>query len=78
MIASIGLLTFKCVEFNKTYEKKFDEDLFKRLENTYCFSDVDFNKFCVMLWKGVYLYKYMDSWARFSENCPQKNNFTAT
>ena len=32
-----GLLTFKCVDCNKTYGKKFDEDLVKRFENTYWF-----------------------------------------
>ena len=32
MTSSDGLLIFKCVDFNKTYEKNFDEDLLKRFK----------------------------------------------
>ena len=35
MTAKEGLLTFKCVDCNKTFEKKLDEDLSNRFENTY-------------------------------------------
>ena len=34
MTVSNGSLVFKCVECNKNYKKKFDEDLAKRSENT--------------------------------------------
>ena len=54
MTAKDALLTFKCVDFNKTYEKKFDEDLFKRLQNIYKFCYGNVNKFCLVLWKGAY------------------------
>ena len=36
----------------------FDENL--TITNTYKFSKRDINKFIWMLWKSVYLYKYMD------------------
>ena len=32
MTAKDGLLIFKCVDCNKTYEKKFNEDLSKRFK----------------------------------------------
>ena len=41
-----GLLTFKCVDCNKTYGKKFDEDLVKRFENTYWFCEGGNSQFC--------------------------------
>ena len=50
-------LTFKCVHCNKNYEKEFDDDL----PNTYRFCDGDINRFFLMLRKGVYSYKHMDS-----------------
>ena len=60
-------LIFKCAHYKKNYEKEFDEDLTKRLQNTYQCYDGDINKFCLMLRKGVYPYEYMDSWERFKE-----------
>ena len=44
MTAKNGLLIFKCVDCNKTYKKKFDEDLSKRFENMYWSCDRDINK----------------------------------
>ena len=44
-----GLRTFDGVNYNKTYEKKFDEDLPKRFENTYQFYDGEINKCCFIL-----------------------------
>ena len=49
MTAKDGLLTFKCVDFNKTYEKTFDEDLSKRCKNPYQFCQGNINKFCIMV-----------------------------
>ena len=42
MAANDGLLTFKYVDCVKTYEKKFDEDLLKRFQNTckFCAGDI--------------------------------------
>ena len=67
MAAKNGLLTFKCMNWNKTYAKKFDKDSSKRFENTYQIYGGDINKFCVILWRVVYRYKYMDGWERFNE-----------
>ena len=67
MTTKDGLLTFKFVDCNKTYEKKFDEDLPKRLKNTCQFCDRDIDKFCLMFWKGAYPYGYIDGWKCFNE-----------
>ena len=55
-------LLLKCFNCNNYYKKKFNKDLIKKLKNTYSFCDNDLNKFVLLLRKGVYLYKYMDSW----------------
>ena len=47
---------------------KIDNDvLIKRFYNTYQLCDNDFNKFNLLLRKGVYPYEYMDSWKKFNE-----------
>ena len=60
MTANDGLLIFMCVDCNKTYEKKFDEDLFKRFQNNHTLCDRDLNKFSLMLQKGFYPFEYID------------------
>lgn len=67
MTANDDLLTFKCADYKKTYEKKFNEDLLKRFPNTYKLCGGDINIFCLMLRKGVCLNEYMDGWERFNE-----------
>ena len=39
----------------------------KKFKNTYSFCNSDLNKFMSLLRKGVYPYKYMDSWEKFNE-----------
>ena len=34
LTSSVGFLTFKCIYCNKTYEKKFGQELSKRFKNT--------------------------------------------
>ena len=67
MTAKENALGFKFVDWNKNYEKKVSKDLANRFQSTRTFRDGDLNKFCLMLCKGIYPYKYMDSWQRFSE-----------
>ena len=52
MVVKDGLLICKCVDFNKTFEKTFQGNLVKRLENTYCFCD------------RVFPYEETDEWER--------------
>ena len=61
----------------KKYKKDFDKDLSKRFANAYEICDGDINKFILLLRKGVYAYKYMDSWEIFDEtSLPDKRKFT--
>ena len=41
--------------------------LIKNFPNIYQFCNEDINKFVLLLRKGVYPYKYMNSWKRFDE-----------
>ena len=48
----------------------------KMFLNAYQFCNGDFNQFVLLLGKGVYPYKYMDSWERFDEtSLPDKEAF---
>ena len=48
----------------------------KKLKNTYSFCNSDLSKFILLLRKGVYPYKYIDSWERFNEtSLPSKKEF---
>ena len=48
----------------------------KKFKNTYSFCYNDFNKFILLLRKGIYPYKYMESWERFKEtSLPSKQEF---
>ena len=61
------LLIFRCFECKENYKKDFNRYLIKRFANIYEFYDGDINKCILLLRKGVYAYKYMDSWERFHE-----------
>ena len=69
-------LIFRYFKCKKNYNKNFNKDLIKRFENTYEFCDRDINKFILLLRKGVYSYKYVNSWERFDEtSLPDKEAF---
>ena len=57
MTAKVSLVKYK-YGLHQKYEKKFDEDSSKRFENTYESGGGDINKFCFLLWKGVYPYRW--------------------
>ena len=57
----------KCLFYNDNYLEKLNEELKEKLKNTFNFSNNDFNKFILLLRKGVYPYKYMDDWKKFNE-----------
>ena len=52
--------------------KKYDETLNERFVNTYRFSNLDKNKFILLLRKGVYPYEYKNDWETFNETLPLK------
>ena len=69
-------LIFKCIDCEKEYEKEFNKELLERFANTYKFCDNDFNKFIMLLRKGVYPYEYIDEWDKFNEKVlPGKESF---
>ena len=61
-------LIFKCIDWEKEYEKDFKKELLERFENTYKFCDNDLNEFIMLLRKVVYPYEYMDGWDKFNES----------
>ena len=70
------ILTLECIDCKKEYKKRLNTKLIERFSNVYEFCDYDINKFMVLLRKGVYPYKYMDGWDRFSEKAlPGKDSF---
>ena len=69
-------LIFRCFRCKKNYEKDFSKELIQRYVNIYEFCNGDLNKFILLLRKGVYPYKYMDSWETFNEtSLPDKEAF---
>ena len=72
-----NLIKYKWLSCNKEYSNKLDEKLKKA--KTFKFSYNDINKFNLLLRKGVYPYKYMDDFEKFSEaTLPEKEEFIAT
>ena len=66
---------YKCNEFKKRQFKPIN-GLFEKFSNTYRFCNGDINKFVLLLRKGIYPYKYIDSWERIPETLlPEKNSF---
>ena len=50
--------------------------MIKIFVNKYEFYDKDVNKYFLLLRKGIYPHKFMDSWKRFSEtSLPEKKDF---
>ena len=69
-------LICRCFKCNKNYRKDFNKELIKRFANIYEFCNENINKFILLLRKGVYPYKYMDSWEGFDEtSLPDKEAF---
>ena len=57
-----------CTENNGCKEcKKLIERLIKKFLSVYQFCNGNLNKFILLLRKGVYPYKYMDSWEKCDE-----------
>ena len=61
-------MIFRCFECKKNDKEDFNNDFIKRFANIYEFCNEEFNKFILLLRKGVYPYKYMDSWEEFMED----------
>ena len=69
-------LLFKCIDYDKEYEKDLNNELIGRFENTYKFCNNDLDKFIMLLRKGVYPSEYIDEWDKFNEKVlPGKESF---
>ena len=69
-------LVYKCGECKKEWEEPLDHKLIGSFPSVFEFSDGDLDKFVLLLRKGVYLYKYMNSWENFQETpLPNKKDF---
>ena len=69
-------LIFRCFNCKKNYKKEINKELIERFASTYKFCNKDFNKFVMLLRKGVYPYEYMDGWEKFNEtSIPGKESF---
>ena len=70
------LIEYKCLCYNKNYQKKFHEKLKEKFFNIYKFSNHNNNKFILLLQKGVYPYEYKEGWEKFNEILlPEKGDF---
>ena len=68
-------LIYKCKECKKECKRPTTE-LKEKFPGVYQFCNGDLNKFVLFLRKGIYPYKYMDSWPKFEENTlPPKKDF---
>ena len=61
---------------NKSYQRKFGENLKEKFFNTCKFYNSDNDKFTLLLRKVVYPFEYMDEWQKFNESSlPEKEDF---
>ena len=67
----------KSIDTVSEIDRKISYDvLIERFDKTYQLCNKDFNKFALLLRKGVYPYECMDSWKRFKEELlPDKEYF---
>ena len=59
-------LICKCKECKKEWKRSINE-LIENSPSVYQFCNGDFNKFVLLLRKGVYPYEYIDNWEKFDE-----------
>ena len=65
---SLSNLVDNLSEVNNKNLKISHDTLIKKFHNTYQLCDNDFDKFNLLLRKGVYPYEYMDEWGKFNED----------
>ena len=71
-----GLIEYKCLSCNKSYQQKIDEKLKEWFFNTCKLSNHDSNKFNLLLRKGIYPYEYKNDWGKFDEtSLSEKEDF---
>ena len=68
MLGSLLSLVDNLCEVNNKNRKTSHNTLIKKFYNTYQLCDNNFDKFNLLLRKGVYAYEYMDKWEKFNED----------
>ena len=61
-----NLIKYKFLSCNKDYSNKFDEELRKKLKNTFKFYNNDINKFILLIRNCVYPYKCIGNCETFN------------
>ena len=70
------MIKYKCLSCNKDYSNELDEELNKKIKNTFKFSNNDINNFNFFLRKSVYPYEYMNDWEKLNKTTlPDKEKF---
>ena len=71
------LIKYKCLSCNKDYSIKIDEQLKKRLKNTFKFSNNDTNKFILSIRKFILMSTWMNG-KIMKQHYLKRKNFAAT
>ena len=70
------LIEYKCLCCNKIINKNFMKIYRNEFFHTYIFSNLNKNKFILLLQNGDWPYKYMDAWEKLNEaSLPKKECF---
>ena len=76
MRSTVSSLSQSINKVSEINNKVSYNELIKKFSNTYPLCNNDYNKFELLLRKGVYPYEYMDSWKIFKEeSLPDKESF---
>ena len=74
-----NLIKYKYLSYNKNYPNKIDEELKKRLKNTYTLSNNDIYQFILLLREGVYPYECRMIWkSLMKQRYLKKKSFIAS
>ena len=75
----VNLIKYICLCCNENYSNEVDEELKKRSENTFKFSNNNISKFILLLRKGIFPYELqMNEKSLMKHHCLKMKNFVGT